>query len=201
MAGRQAHDELLCCHFGSILRRNKPSKRPHWDFYFCPSWSGPTFVPALPACWHDKLRLASSRHWKQSNIDILHVVSNTLRYERLIKTANFMKELSVSVKCERERKRYIDGSILVRALHRDISDNVIVPVRNFRSLLENAMNFRLLFWRNNAQDIARRRSNFRAKFLWKFAGTKQNSRISLSLLLHHHIQHYSPKKVPIYNNT
>ena len=56
-----------------------------------------------------------------------------------------MKELSVSVKCERQRKRYIDGSILVRGLHRDISDNVIVPVRNFRSLLENAMNFRLLF--------------------------------------------------------
>jgi len=87
----------ICCHVGWILRWNKPSKKPYWDFYFCPSWSGPTFVPALPACWRDKLKLASLHHWKRSKIDVLHVVSNTLRYERRIKTANFMEELSVNV--------------------------------------------------------------------------------------------------------
>ena len=77
------------------------------------------------------------------------------------------------------RERYIDGLILVSAMHCDISHTAsgIIPlVRNFRSGHENATYFRPLFERNNAQDIAKRRLNFRANFPRKFTETKKEIR-------------------------
>ena len=66
------------------------------------------------------------------------------------------------------KERNVVGSILVSTIHYDISHSAsgIIPlVRNFRSGLEFASNFRPLFQRNNARDCAKRRSNFRANFL------------------------------------
>ena len=113
-------------------------------------------------------------------IEILFMVSNIFCLERRINTlttANFYTWVQHFTS-----KWYINDWKLLCALHRNISHTatgVIVLVRNFHSGLENAANSLLLCYRNNAQDIAKRRSNFQANFLQTFAETKNEIRTFL----------------------